>query len=107
MMTAATATQTSQIEHRISPALPTQKARIIVAGCGGTRSNTVSKVMGAGRGLATPSPPACPSAPDFAGFRPPPDLHGMLVDGNRISRANFVRPPFSESEYWQVQGSAL
>src|SRR5579872_6106598 len=86
-MTTATTTPTLRMEHtehRISPALLTKKVRITVAGCGGTGG-----AMAAGL-------PYLHQAMLALGH--PHGLHVTLVDGDRISRANCARQPFSESE---------
>jgi len=84
-MTTATGTKTSeQIEHRVPSVLLQKKVRIAVVGCGGTGSAIAA-------GL-----PYLHQAMVARGH--PYGLDVTLIDGDRISRTNCVRQPFSESE---------
>src|SRR6202795_2238108 len=83
-MTTATATSTSRIEHTIPSCLLERKVRVTVAGCGGTGSAIAA-------GL-----PYLHQAMVALGH--PHGLDVTFVDGDRISRSNCVRQPFSESE---------
>ena len=84
-MTTATGTKIStQIEHRVPGVLLQKKVRIAVVGCGGTGS-----AMAAGL-------PYLHQAIVARGH--PYGLDVILIDGERISRTNCVRQPFSESE---------
>ena len=79
------ATKTEQkSEHQIPSALLEKKVRVTVVGCGGTGSAIAA-------GL-----PYLHQAMVALGH--PHGLDVTLVDGDRISRTNCVRQPFSESE---------
>jgi molybdopterin/thiamine biosynthesis adenylyltransferase len=83
-MTKATATQTKTTEHRIPAALLQKKVRITVVGCGGTGSAIAAGLPHLHQAMLA--------------WGHPHGLDVMLVDGDRISRSNCVRQPFSESE---------
>ena len=74
----------SELEHRIPNGLLQKKVRITVVGCGGTGSAVAA-------GL-----PYLHQAMVALGH--PYGLDVTLIDGDRISRTNCVRQPFSESE---------
>jgi PRTRC genetic system ThiF family protein len=92
-MTPATATRTKETEHRIPSALLVKKVRVTVVGCGGTGSTVAA-------GL-----PYLHQAMLALGH--PHGLDVTLVDGDRISRANCVRQPFSESEIGLYKSTVL
>src|SRR6201987_6562018 len=73
-----------ETEHLIPSSLLNKKVRVTVVGCGGTGSAIAA-------GL-----PYLHQAMVALGH--PHGLHVTLVDGDRISRTNCVRQPFSESE---------
>src|SRR5271157_1579259 len=84
MTTAIETTIATKTEHQIPGALLQKKVRVTVVGCGGTGSAIAS-------GL-----PYLHQAMVALGH--PHGLDVTLVDGDRISRTNCVRQPFSESE---------
>src|SRR5271167_1378094 len=84
MTTAIETTIAAKTEHQIPGALLQKKVRITVVGCGGTGSAIAA-------GL-----PYLHQAMVALGH--PQGLDVTLVDGDRISRTNCVRQPFSESE---------
>lgn len=73
-----------ELEHRIPTGLLQKKVRITVVGCGGTGSAVAA-------GL-----PYLHQAMVALGH--PYGLDVTLIDGDRVSRTNCVRQPFSESE---------
>lgn len=81
------------IEHRIPGALLDKKVRVTVVGCGGTGSAIAA-------GL-----PYLHQAMLALGH--PYGLDVTLVDGDRISRTNCVRQPFSESEIGLYKATVL
>jgi PRTRC genetic system ThiF family protein len=84
-MTTPIETKSSRVlEHRIPNGLLQKKVRITVVGCGGTGSAVAA-------GL-----PYLHQAMVALGH--PYGLDVTLIDGDRISRTNCVRQPFSESE---------
>ena len=83
-MTTAIATSTNRLEHTIPSCLLERKVRVTVAGCGGTGSAIAA-------GL-----PYLHQAMVALGH--PHGLDVTFVDGDRISRSNCVRQPFSVSE---------
>src|SRR5258708_16995019 len=92
-MTTATATSTNRIEHTIPSCLLERKVRVTVAGCGGTGSAIAA-------GL-----PYLHQAMVALGH--PHGLDVTFVDGDRISRANCVRQPFSVSEIGLYKATVL
>ena len=84
MTTAIETTIPAKIEHQIPSVLLQKKVRVTVVGCGGTGSAVAA-------GL-----PYLHQAMVALGH--PRGLDVTLVDGDRISRTNCVRQPFSESE---------
>jgi len=84
MTTAIETTIATKTEHQISSALLQKKVQVTVVGCGGTGSAIAA-------GL-----PYLHQAMVALGH--PHGLDVTLVDGDRISRTNCVRQPFSESE---------
>jgi PRTRC genetic system ThiF family protein len=83
-MTTPTATRTKQAEHRIPSELLNKRVRITVVGCGGTGSTIAAGLPHLHQALLA--------------WGHPYGLDVTLVDGDRITRANCVRQPFSESE---------
>ena len=81
---AATATSTGKIEHRIPAALLNKRVQITVVGCGGTGSAVAAGLPYLHQAMLA--------------WGHPHGLDVTLVDGDRISRNNCVRQPFSESE---------
>ena len=93
-MTIAIGTKSShELEHRIPAPLLEKKVRITVVGCGGT-----------GSALAT-GLPHLHQAMLASGH--PHGLDVTLIDGDRISRTNCVRQPFSESEIGLYKSTVL
>src|ERR1700721_622404 len=90
-MTIAIETQTN--DHTIPSLLLEKTVRITVVGCGGTGSAVAS-------GL-----PYLHQAMLALGH--PGGLDVTLVDGDRISRINCVRQPFSESEIGLYKATVL
>src|SRR6202007_2741932 len=84
MTTAIETTIPAKIDHEIPSMLLQKKVQVTVVGCGGTGSAMAS-------GL-----PYLHQAMVALGH--PHGLDVTLVDGDRISRTNCVRQPFSESE---------
>src|SRR6478752_10729904 len=80
----ATLTSTMQNEHRIPGALLNKKVRVTVVGCGGTGSAVAAGLPYLHQAMLA--------------WGHPHGLEVTLVDGDRISRSNCVRQPFSESE---------
>lgn len=93
-MTTLTGTKSShELEHRIPTALLKKKVRITVVGCGGTGSALAA-------GL-----PHLHQAMLASGH--PYGLDVTLIDGDRISRTNCARQPFSESEIGLYKSTVL
>ncbi len=84
MKTQATPTMTKASEHRLPSSLLGKKVRITVVGCGGT-----------GSAIAGGLPYLHQS---MLAWGHPYGLDVTLIDGDRVSRTNCVRQPFSESE---------
>lgn len=93
-MTAAIETKTNrEIEHHIPANLLGKKVRITVVGCGGTGSAIAAGLPHLHQAMLASGHP-----------------HGLdvtLIDGDRISRTNCVRQPFSESEIGQYKSTVL
>jgi PRTRC genetic system ThiF family protein len=84
MTTATETTIATKTEHQIPGALLQKKVQVTVVGCGGTGSAIAAGLPYLHQAMVALGHP-----------------HGMsvtLVDGDRISRTNCVRQPFSESE---------
>lgn len=93
-MTTVIGTKTKRkTEHRIPASLLEKKVRITVVGCGGTGS-----AMAAGL-------PHLHQAMLASGH--PQGLDVTLIDGDRISRTNCVRQPFSEGEIGLYKSTVL
>jgi PRTRC genetic system ThiF family protein len=84
MKASATATRTESVQHQLPSQLLEKRVRITVVGCGGT-----------GSAIAGGLPYLHQS---MLALGHPHGLHVTLVDGDRVSRTNCVRQPFSESE---------
>ena len=82
-----------ETEHRIPASLLERRVRITVVGCGGTGSAVAA-------GL-----PHLHQAMLASGH--PKGLEVTLIDGDRISRTNCVRQPFSESEIGLYKSTVL
>ncbi|HEV2398755.1 MAG TPA: PRTRC system ThiF family protein [Candidatus Sulfotelmatobacter sp.] len=82
-----------EIEHRIPASLLEKKVRITVVGCGGT-----------GSAIAAGLPHLHQS---MLALGHPHGLDVTLIDGDRISRTNCVRQPFSESEIGLYKSAVL
>src|SRR6266849_2095547 len=80
----AIATSTMQNEHHIPAELLNKKVRVTVVGCGGTGSTVAAGLPYLHQAMLA--------------WGHPHGLEVTLVDGDRISRSNCVRQPFSESE---------
>jgi PRTRC genetic system ThiF family protein len=91
-MTARTATSTTH-EHRLPSHLLTQRIEILLVGCGGTGSTIAGGLVFLHQALLA--------------FGHPHGLHVTLVDGDRISPANCVRQPFSETEIGLYKADVL
>jgi PRTRC genetic system ThiF family protein len=80
-------------EHRISAGLLQKRVRITVVGCGGTGSAIAAGLPHLHQAMLASGHP-----------------HGLdvtLIDGDRISRTNCVRQPFSESEIGLYKATVL
>ena len=93
-MTAAIETKSNhEIEHQIPANLLGKKVRITVVGCGGTGSAIAAGLPHLHQAMLASGHP-----------------HGLdvtLIDGDRISRTNCVRQPFSESEIGLYKSTVL
>ena len=83
-MRAKTRTKTERVEHSIPTTLLEKRVRVTVVGCGGTGSAIAAGLPYLHQALLA--------------WGHPHGLHVTLVDGDKISRTNCVRQPFSESE---------
>src|ERR1700723_1128995 len=93
-MTTATGTKIStQIEHRVPGVLLQKKVRIAVIGCGGTGSAVAAGLPYLHQAIVARGHPY--------------GLDVILIDGERISRTNCVRQPFSESEIGLYKATVL
>lgn len=82
-----------EIEHQIPASLLEKKVRITVVGCGGTGSAIAAGLPHLHQAMLASGHP-----------------HGLdvtLIDGDRISRTNCVRQPFSESEIGLYKSTVL
>jgi PRTRC genetic system ThiF family protein len=93
-MTTVIGTKTRrETEHRIPAGLLEKKVRITVVGCGGSGSALAAGLPHLHQAMLASGHP-----------------HGLdvtLVDGDRISRTNCVRQPFSESEIGLYKSTVL
>ena len=92
-MTRAIATRTKTLEHRIPAPLLRKKVRVTVVGCGGTGSAISAGLPHLHQAMLA--------------WGHPYGLDVTLVDGDRISRSNCVRQPFSESEIGLYKATVL
>jgi PRTRC genetic system ThiF family protein len=92
-MTANAKTQTRTTEHHIPSSLLNEKVRVTVVGCGGTGSAIAAGLPHLHQAILA--------------WGHPYGLHVTLVDGDRISRTNCVRQPFSESEIGLYKATVL
>lgn len=93
MTTAIRTTSKHETEHRIPASLLEKKVRITVVGCGGTGSAIAAGLPHLHQAMLATGHP-----------------HGLdvtLIDGDRISRTNCVRQPFSESEIGLYKSTVL
>lgn len=82
-----------EVEHRIPATLLQKRVRITVVGCGGTGSAIAAGLPHLHQAMLASGHP-----------------HGLdvtLIDGDRISRTNCVRQPFSESEIGLYKATVL
>jgi PRTRC genetic system ThiF family protein len=86
-------TQTTPTEHHIPEALLEKKVRITVVGCGGTGSTIACGLPYLHQAMLA--------------WGHPYGLDVTFVDGDRISRTNCVRQPFSESEIGLYKATVL
>jgi PRTRC genetic system ThiF family protein len=92
-MTTNTETQMQRAEHCIAEALLEKNVRITVVGCGGTGSTIASGLPYLHQAMLA--------------WGHPYGLEVTFVDGDRISRTNCVRQPFSESEIGLYKATVL
>jgi PRTRC genetic system ThiF family protein len=92
-MTAKAKTQTRKVEHQIPAALLDKQVQVTVVGCGGTGSAIAAGLPHLHQAMLA--------------WGHPYGLHVTLVDGDRISRTNCVRQPFSESEIGLYKATVL
>lgn len=92
-MTTATATKTKETEHLIPAELAQKKIRVTVVGCGGTGSTIAAGLPYLHQAMLV--------------WGHPHGLDVVLVDGDRITRANCIRQPFSESEIGLYKATVL
>jgi sulfur-carrier protein adenylyltransferase/sulfurtransferase len=83
-MTQLTETSTNGVEHRIPGELLAKRVRITLVGCGGTGSTVAAGLPYLHQAMLA--------------WGHPYGIDVTLVDGDRITPANCVRQPFSESE---------
>jgi PRTRC genetic system ThiF family protein len=92
-MTANAKTQTRTIEHHLPASLLDKRVRVTVVGCGGTGSAIAAGLPHLHQAMLA--------------WGHPHGLDVTLVDGDRISRTNCVRQPFSESEIGLYKATVL
>ncbi len=80
-------------EHALPAHLLRERVRVLVVGCGGTGSAIATGLVHLHQAMLA--------------YGHPKGLHVTLVDGDRISRANCVRQPFSESEIGLYKADVL
>jgi len=83
----------TQHEHSLPGHLLSKEVEILLIGCGGTGSTMAAGLVHLHQSLVA--------------FGHPKGLHVTLIDGDRISRANCVRQPFSESEIGLYKAEVL
>src|SRR5882672_4661963 len=92
-MTTAIATTSSRVEHLIPNCLLEKRVRVTVVGCGGTGSAIAAGLPYLHQAMIAQGHP-----------------HGLdvtFIDGDKISRANCVRQPFSVSEIGLYKATVL
>jgi PRTRC genetic system ThiF family protein len=92
-MTTNIETQTLLPEHRVPEVLLQKKVRVTVVGCGGTGSTVASGLPYLHQAMLA--------------WGRPYGLDVTFVDGDRISRTNCVRQPFSESDIGLYEATVL
>ncbi len=80
-------------EHRLPGQLLSKQVDVLLVGCGGTGSTMATGLVYLHQAMLA--------------FGHPKGLHVTIVDGDRISRANCVRQPFSESEIGLYKADVL
>ena len=80
-------------EHLLPAKLLKERVRVLVVGCGGTGSTMATGLVYLHQAMLA--------------YGHPGGLHVTLVDGDRISHANCVRQPFSESEVGLYKADVL
>src|SRR5579859_8133202 len=93
MTTAIETTIAAEIEHQIPSVLLQRKVQVTVVGCGGTGSTIAAGLPYLHQAMLARGHP-----------------HGLdvtLIDGDRITRTNCVRQPFSESEIGLYKATVL
>jgi PRTRC genetic system ThiF family protein len=93
MTTASVMKSTPDSEHRISASLLEKKVKLAVVGCGGTGSAIAAGLPHLHQALLA--------------WGHPFGLNVTLIDGDRVSRTNCVRQPFSESEIGLFKSTVL
>jgi hypothetical protein len=92
-MTKPTATNTKAHEHRLPAKFLSGPVNVLLVGCGGTGSAMATGLVYLHQALLA--------------FGHPHGLRVTMVDGDRISQANCVRQPFSESEIGLYKADVL
>jgi PRTRC genetic system ThiF family protein len=92
-MTTNSETKTCPLEHSIPEALLSKRVRVTLVGCGGTGSTMAASLPYLHQAMLA--------------WGHPYGLDVTLVDGDRISRTNCVRQPFSESEIGLYKATVL
>lgn len=92
-MKAKTRTKTERVEHSIPTSLLEKLVRVTVVGCGGTGSAVAAGLPYLHQAMLA--------------WGHPHGLHVTLVDGDKISRTNCIRQPFSESEVGLYKATVL
>ncbi len=80
-------------EHSLPQRLLSKRLEVLLIGCGGTGSTMATGLVFLHQAMLA--------------FGHPKGLHVTLVDGDRISRVNCVRQPFSESEIGLYKADVL
>jgi PRTRC genetic system ThiF family protein len=84
---------TAKHEHTLPSTLLTRRVRVLLIGCGGTGSAMGTGLVYLHQALLV--------------YGHPEGIHVTVVDGDRISRANCVRQPFSETEVGLYKADVL
>ncbi len=92
-MRANSKTKTEHVEHCIPASLLEKRIRVTLVGCGGTGSAVAAGLPYLHQAMLA--------------WGHPHGLDVTLVDGNKISRTNCVRQPFSESEVGLYKATVL